>query len=160
MVGTYRIDATPIKFLQYCYCQKLQRHFIPQYKNIFIHLRCIGASACVLNKYHNAQIDGYSALGASMIAQETSIEERHCFNQELINYGFKPTLKDIKLAKLILYDEILANKKETIVLLLCDHQEDNLSQLLPEIRKQITQYMIQLFKNEFWLLPESTSNDL
>ena len=110
----------------------------------------------MLTAFQDAQVDGYSCIGAVLIAKKASDKEKYDFIQELINdHGFEPTAKDIVLANLALYDEIPAQEKKKFVLLLCNHQEDNLSDLLPEIRKQIAQRMIQLCKKEFWLLPET-----
>lgn len=110
-----------------------------------------------LTKNQKGQIDDYSFLGMAMIAKDESffskdisIEEKHCSIKELIKLGFTPTPKDIGLAKLIVYDEITIHRKP-LLHLLQTHPEVNWSILPPEIRKQIMQYMIQLF----WLLPET-----
>lgn len=141
------LKTNPSKFLRYCYYYQhwYQHRDMMQLKDLDIPL---------LETCHKAQIDGYSALGVAIMQANIFLIPK------LITYGFKPTRKDIGIAELMLYDSIPTEQKKTTILFLCDYQEDNLSQLLPEIRKQIAQYMIQLFKNEFWLLPESTSNDL
>ncbi len=157
------IDTAPIKFFQACYYQKFHQIHI---FNMLIHK--LDTCAPLLKKCQNVQIDGYSALGAAMLAEDISDDAKRNFIQELINLDFKPTPKDIGLAELVLYDEIPAKQKEKIVFLLCslqqsvqngivliDNQKDNSSQLLPEIRTRIAQYMIQLFKKEFWFLPDA-----
>jgi hypothetical protein len=147
------IKADPYTFLQYCY---YYRHWeddagMMQLKDL---------DALSLEECYKTQIDGYSALGAAIIAENASGYQKYTFIQKLINLGFEPTPKDIGLAELILYDNIPAKQKETIILFLCNHQENNLSLLLPEIKTQIIQYMIQLFKDNFYLLPETSLNDL
>ncbi len=59
-----------------------------------------------LSACQSAQIDGYSCIGAVIIANKGSIVEKRSFIRELINRGFKPTTKDIRLTNLIFYDEI------------------------------------------------------
>ncbi len=94
-----------------------------------------------------------------MLAKEISIENKHTFIQELIGYGFKPTPKDIELAELALYDGI-AEHQITMLYLLHVQSQANWSELPQEVRTQIAQYMIQLFKKEFWFLPEKSLNYL
>ncbi len=103
----------------------------------------------ILNICQNSQIDGYSGIGAILVSENKRLKEKCIFIQELLNRGFKPTPKDRELAALILYDEISTKQKEKIILLLCENQKNNSSELLPEIRKYIALYMIQLFKKEF-----------
>ncbi len=141
LFGTYRVDSTPFKFLQYCYYHKTQN-------DIFIDLRQIGASHA-LQKYQDAQLDGYSALGATIISINTSNQEKFYFTEEFINRGFKPTPKDIDLAKLALYDEIIKHK--TLIHIL--YSQADWSVLPPEVIKIITHNMMQLLVKELWLLP-------
>ncbi len=104
---TFSINSmcqNPVQFLQYCYCF---RHY-----EIMLNpsISDLEDNPVLLERCLAAQKDGYSALGAVMIAENASIEEKYNFIQKLIKYGFKPTLKDIQLARLFLYDEII--KKE------------------------------------------------
>jgi hypothetical protein len=142
----------PMRFLQYCYYQKF-------HNNEFINLDAICADAFSLKEYHEVDIDGYSALGAAMISKEQPIKERRIFIQELMEHGFKPTTKDIGLAELILYDEILAKEqkeklKNKYIHLL--HPDSPVFWfLLPQdVRRQIVQCFILLLKKDLWLLPE------
>ncbi len=139
-------DFKPINFFRSC-CYKFH-HKMTIFK--------LSSSYSLFNTYKNVQINGYSALGAAMMANDISPDVKRNFIQELVNLNFKPTAKDIELAELYLYDAICTITKEKIILLLCDHQKDNLPQLLPEIRTQIAYHLIQLFKNEFWLIPEKS----
>lgn len=157
------IPNNPIRFLQYCYYQNFHEYIHQTDIIAWLQKRY---ETDILAWLQNIQIDGYSALGAAMLAKYTPIQKKRIFIiHKLLNHNFKPTPQDIGLAELILYDEIPAKQKEKIILLLCNHQEDNLSHVQPqalpqEIRAQIVQYMVQLFKNEFWLLPETEMNNL
>ncbi len=136
-----QINTNPVRFLQYCYYQGMHEH-------IYMNLYEVRTFAC-----QEMHVNGYSAFGATMIAKETSIETKHEFAQRLIKSGFKPTTKDVELAELILYDGI-AEYQIAIIHLLHAHSQANWFELPQEIRTQIVRYIIQLFKNEFWLLPE------
>lgn len=133
-------------FLYYCYYQQFHKDEmwmnLDQLKNLNLFDIC-----------QKAQIDGHSAFSATIIAEDISIEQKRNFIQKLINNGFKPTQKDIGIAKLNLYDETKEHQITTLHLL-------HAHSLPQEIRKQITQHLLQLYKNEFWLLPETTLNDL
>lgn len=144
--------SNPDKLLQYCYYLK--------FHNSEFNLRLFELDNRIINDCKKAQLDGYSALGASIIADDTTTDEKRNFIQKLIHLGFKSTPKDIELAELALYDNIPTKQKKTILLFLSNHQENNLSLLLPEIKTQIIQYMLQTFRNEFYLLPETTLNDV
>jgi hypothetical protein len=147
-IGTTKPD----QFIQYCYYQKFHETEMVDFDEI-----CTDTS--LLKKYHELEINGYSALGAAMLAKEISIEEKLKFIKKLIKYNFKPTLKDIGIAELVLYDAITEHHK-TLLHLLHPHSEINWSVLPHEIRNHITQYILQLLRKEFWLLPETASNDL
>ena len=155
-----RTIYNPTTFWSYCYCPK-DTSLIEL--NI---LKYLDSYPSVLKECQEDQIDGYSALGTTMMAtnlsffaKDISIEEKRNFIQELTNRGFKPTPKDIELAELILYDGIIGHQK-IFLHLQHIHSQANWSVLPQEVRKQITQYMLQLFKKEFWLLPEKSLNDL
>lgn len=141
----------PREFLGYCYCHSIKDDigFCPLRT-----LRALNLNPSMLEKYHEVRCNGYSALGATMMAEDTSIKEKHTLIQKLITrYAFKLTLKDIGLAELILYDAITEHHK-TFLHLLHAHSSIHWSALPQEVRTQIAQHMIRLFKNEFWLLPE------
>jgi hypothetical protein len=145
------LDVSPVEFLQYCYYQIFHKFKVGMY------LERLKATSS-LKKFQEAQIEGCSALGAAMIAESISIEEKRNFIQELISRNFKPTPKDIELEELILYDEI-AKQQEKILHFL--RASSAYWFVLPqEIRKQIIGNMIDLFKNEVWLLPEKSLSEL
>lgn len=148
-------NATSFEFLQYCYYHKSQRNIFKYRHSQMSHFHPGCAFYYKFQKYKEAQIDDYSALGAAIISIGTSNKERRNFIQEFIKRDFKPTPKDIGLAELALYDEITKHKPLLHVL----YSQADWSVLPEEIRKQIVQYMIQLFKKEFWLLPETSLND-
>lgn len=115
----------------------------------------LGTDPIDLKKYHHSEIKGFSALGAAMIAQGLSLGKRRLLTQELGTYGFKPTSNDVSIAELILYDEIKKYGKEKMFFnLLCPYPSICWSVLPHEIRKYIAYYLRELFKNEFWLLPQ------
>jgi len=131
-----KIETDPNRFVEFCY------HY--NYSNLInLDFNDPAIQGCL-----NAQIDGYSPLGASIISKGTPIEKKHNLIHKLLKNSFKPTPKDIELAELALYDEI-GEHQITMLHLLHTHS------LPQEIRKQIIGYMVQLFNNEFWLLPEN-----
>lgn len=140
--SAYNMTSTPIKFLQYCYYLKF-------HENMF-NMRLDDIDIPSLKKCREARLNGYSALGAAIISDDTSIQEKRNFIKTLmIKYDFKPTLKDISLAELYLYDNISAEHKKIFIHLLHTHASTDWSVLPQEVRKHIAQYMIQLFKNEY-----------
>ena len=140
------IKTDPIIFIEYCYYQKF-------HETEMVDFNAICTDTSLLKKYQEVKIDGYSALGAAMLAKEKSIKEKRKFIEKLIRYGFKPTQKDMGIVELTLHDNITEHKK-TFLHLLQAQPEVNWSVLPQEIRKNIAHYMIELFKKEFWLLPK------
>lgn len=143
-----KINDYPIWFLQYCYYQETVQHLDE-------HLTFIAT----IEHCKNMNINGYTALGATIISKEPSITKKRAFIQKLLKSGFKLMPKDIELAKLIFYDAII-RYQNTLIDLSDAHPQANWSVLPKEIRTQIVQHMIQLFKNKFWLLPETAANNL
>ncbi len=147
----------------FCYC------YFPQSTIPFVtNLTCLdyldSSPSKALEIYQSIHRIGYSALGATIIAKRSyynqrdiSFEAKRHFIQELTKRGFQPTPKDIKLAELVLYDEITKHKK-TILHLLCTSLKANWSVLPQECKTLIAWHMIQLFKNDFQLLPKTLSN--
>lgn len=141
------IDTNPAQFLQYCYYLKFS-------KNI-LNINLEDLTIPLLEKCHTVRRDGYSALGAAIISENTSIEEKRNFIETLtVYYAFKPTLKDIALEALHLYDNIATEHKKIFLHLLHPHFKINWSVLPHEIRLQIADYLVKLFKKDFWLLSE------
>jgi len=101
-----------------------------------------------LDFHKEAQIDGYSAIGAAILAPEVSIESKRNFIAQLLNLGFKLTIKDRMLAEFVVYDSIPENEKEKMILFL--REKD----LLPEIKKTIVNCMIEPYRITSWPLPE------
>ena len=150
------LTEIPVTFWSCCYCPK------NTYLNDLNFLNYLDFSYSILKNYQH----GYSDLGATMMAtnlsffaKDISFEEKHNFIQELTKRGFKPTPEDIGLAELILYDGIIGHQK-IFLHLSHAHSQADWSVLPQEVRKQITQYMLQLCKKESWLLPEKSLNDL
>ena len=137
-----KVNHYPIWFLQYCYYQEIIKHLDENLTLI-----------ATFPFLKNMQINGYTALGAAIISREPSVDKKRSFIQKLLNSGFELIPKDLELAELALYDAIATHHK-TLLHLLHAHSDVNWSVLPQEVRKQIAQYMLQLFKNELWLLPE------
>ena len=113
-----KITDDPTIFLHYCYSQQYHKDSAIDFVELTI-------SIDLLNKCQHARIDGYSALGAAIVAREVSVESKRNFIRQLMDFGFKLTQKDKVLAELMVYDSISANHKKKMILLLCDDQEDN-----------------------------------
>lgn len=134
------INADPLVFLQYCYGQKY--HTDKREK----HLSLLVTSVDLLNRCKEARIDGYSALGAAIIAKSVRLKDRCTFVRRLMQYGFEMTEEDRVLSALELYDAISTEHKEKMVLFLCDHKESGLSMLPHDIMKHIVHCAVQVFK--------------
>jgi hypothetical protein len=146
-------------FLQYCY------HYKDWHNACLMHLSDLGADTIALARCQSLKIDGYSALGAAMLAKDVSSQDKRAFIKELIDYQFKPTLKDTQLAEFIFYDEIMkeeqstelkAKKLKTKFIHLLHPESLAYWYIFPsEIKKLIAQLMIQVLKQEedCWLLP-------
>ena len=138
-------------FVEYCYYYRYWKENTYWEINLK-NLKGLSLNKPILNKCLNANINGYSALGSAIIAKDESFKERYILIQELTKYGFKPTQKDIGIAQLHLYDNIPK------IFLHLIHQSSTASTvnwtILPkDIRLSIMRYIIQMFKNKFWLLP-------
>ncbi|HJZ23113.1 MAG TPA: hypothetical protein VJ201_01535, partial [Candidatus Babeliales bacterium] len=136
-----KMKLAPGLFLDYCYYLK---HFKKtQEINIGQLISCPDLlDAC--QKIRKG--DGYSALGAVIIAPDVCIEDKRDFIRQLMMHGFELTQKDKALAALELYDEIPAEQKATMVCLLCVYKEGNLSILPYDIVQYVIQYIISLHK--------------
>ncbi|HLX54489.1 MAG TPA: hypothetical protein VKR58_11135 [Aquella sp.] len=148
------VEAKPIRFLQYCYYQKF-------HKNEMENLQTLQDDFTLLNKCLNAQIDGYSAIGAAMLAPDMPLYAKYNFVQELINLDFKPTPQDIEIAELILYDEIMKNQlglefKKKLIHLLHPGSPAHWHILPHDVRKLIAWHLVEEIKtdNNYWLLTD------
>jgi len=150
------IRNNPVKFLQYCYYQKFHKneHFFSlDIDDINLFDTC-----------RNAQIGGYSALSAAILATDVWPESKLIFMQELINHDFKPTEKDIKVTNLYFYDMLTVNQKEMFMHLLHALPTTHWHELPQDIRQYIAHYVIQLLKENqgktVWFLPvKKKTND-
>jgi hypothetical protein len=157
------INIAPTKFLQYCYDQGL-------YKNdLFLHMKIneldIFEHPHFLQKCQNARIDDYSALSTAMLAPNVFFKNRRKFIQEeLIKRNFKPTPKDIQLAQLIFYDEIIKETQSKSLSLKAKKSKTKLMYVLhpyflptlpQELKRFIAYFIIEMLKKEenCWLLP-------
>lgn len=121
-------NLKPINFLRYCFYQfchtdqnkQEMQQLISQYPDLH-----------PLDEYKKIEINGYSAIGAAILAPEVSIENKREFIEQLLNLGFLPTKKDVMIAKLQLYDAIPPEEKEKMMLFLRQKE------LLPEIKRNI-----------------------
>lgn len=138
------INISPSIFLHYCYYLK---HFTFDWRK---HIEQLVAHPNLLDICKQLRKgDGYSVFGAVIIAPDVPIAIKRNVIQKLLFHGFELTEKDRSLAKLYVYDVILAEQKEKMIFLLYDgHCEDCLLQLLPDIRKYIAQYFFSLLDKE------------
>jgi hypothetical protein len=126
-----------------------------------MYLDVLNNAPALFNKCLNARLDGYSALGAAMLAPDMPLYVRYNFAQQLINLDFIPTPKDREIAELILYDEIKKNKrasefKKKLIHLLHPDSPAHWHILPYEIRQLIAWYLVEVIKtnNNYWLLPD------
>ena len=143
------IMKSSIKFLQYCYYQKF--HMDKSKEN----MQDLASANFkdLLDAYKEAQIDGYSAIGAAIIAPDVSIESKRNFIEQLIDLGFKPTKKDKMLAELQLYDAISAEKKAEIVAFF------SRKDMPYDVTKKIINCMLDLYRKDYWPLPDSANDN-
>lgn len=157
-IATNRVDADPTQFLNYCYYQKFHNNVddLVMMDNIVDEFN---SNPSLLQKCQTARINGYSALGAAMLAPDISAKKKRAFNQTLANYGVKPTPEDVALAELLLYDALIdKRKREAFICLVHLQKKWNIP---ADIKKIIDCYMIQLFKRKkrYWLLPGFIHSD-
>lgn len=107
--------------------------------------------ASLLGRYKEWRIDGYSALGAAIISEHGPFLDRKKFVEKLLDHGFTLTEKDKKLAPLVLYNKISELARESMILLLHEHQEGDLGSFPYEVKKIIVNYMVRLYKEKEWL---------
>lgn len=134
-----KIAENPVLFLKFCYFQELQ---VTGYINISI--RDFDNSNSLSDKCRAARIDGYSALGAAMLAKEVQDACKGAFILDLKDRGYTLTEKDKELLVLELYDVIPVRCKKIMILLLCDQQTND--ELPHDIRNYIVQYIMDSLK--------------
>lgn len=142
-----KLRRTRQGFLQYCYYQKFNK-----YSHDLIS-QLLHSVLTLLNGYKETQINGFSAIGAAILAPDITIKTKRDFIQLLLNFGFKPTKKDIMLAELQLYDAIPAEKKAEIVAFL------NRKDMPSEVTKQIVSCMVDLYRKDYWPLPDIINDE-
>jgi hypothetical protein len=138
-----------IEFLRYCYNLKL--HNDP----IGFELSDLDKDVSLLVECKEAQINGYSALGAAIIAKDILTMVNKCiqvpvksrFILDLVKRGFVLTGKDRELLALELYTNIPGEQKQKMTLLLQDNN-GYFSVFPHDVRKLLMHYMICLFKEE------------
>jgi hypothetical protein len=152
-------SVSPVQFFQYCYYQKFHE------TEPCMSLEQLKKDLTLLNECQKMIMDGYSALSAAMLAKDVSSQVKRAFIKELIDYQFKPTLKDTQLAEFIFYDEIMkeeqstelkAKKLKTKFIHLLHPDSSAHWRILPnEVRKLIAGLIVQVLKQEedCWLLP-------
>lgn len=151
-----KVKSNPIEFLKYCYHQK--RHYVD--KTFPVGLSNLDQDVSLLNTCKNTCIDGYSALGAAILAEDTLVilnkntmetQYKPYFIFKLLQKGFRFTEKDKILVALHLHDVISAEQKQMMISLLCEPQEGNLALLPHDVRKYIVNYIVHLHKKSDWL---------
>lgn len=134
------IDADPVMFLKYCYYQNLHECLI------CTSIEWLDTPDALRDKCKKAQIDGYSSLGAAILAQAVPDKEKGSFIQKLKNYGFELTEKDKELVVLEFYDSIPTEHKEIMTSLLSASGQSGLYILPYDVRRCIVWYMAATFK--------------
>lgn len=132
-----KIKDDPSVFLYYCYYQK---HHKDRELDL---LEFVVFSTDLLNKCLHMCIDGYSALGAAMLAKDITDDNRRDFIRQLIDFGFTCTQKDKVLAELLLYDSISVKHKKTMILLLCDDHRSDFSILPYDVKKYLIYWILR-----------------
>ncbi|HLJ31975.1 MAG TPA: hypothetical protein VKU36_06050 [Candidatus Babeliales bacterium] len=159
-ISPLHISCCPDAFLRYCYYQKLHDEKHNKLFDILEdkHTHLDEYNKKVKNRIKGclaARIDDYSAVGAAMIAQHRTFKQRRIFIKELFKYGFKPTLKDIQLAELLLHSAITRKGHTEVFIHLLHDKSDAFWKVLPAEIKQLTaQFLRELYKKNYWLLPE------
>ncbi len=141
------IDKHPIEFLKYCYHRNMHTY-------ICMRIEQLDESASLFNNYKDIYIDGYSALGAAIIA-DIDIEPKRDFIKRLMKHGFELTIKDKAVATLELYDAIISKQKEVMVCLLSTVGPGNFLMLPRDIRKNIMWCMMPCLNKMYGLLPDN-----
>lgn len=148
------INTTPTDFLEYCYDQGLYQNDL--YSHMPIKDLDTFEYPYFLTKCQNARIDDHSALSTAILAPSVLFEDRRKFIQnELLKRNFRPTPKDIQLANLIFYDEIIKAKQSKIKLMYVLHPNYWPQELPQDLKRLIAYFMIEMLKKEenYWLLP-------
>ena len=134
----------PARFLSYCYYQKYhEKDNQMGLKGVFTLEDGLSRFEGGLSRCMDARINGYSALGAAIVARGVSIDDKRNFIQQLLNYGFELTKKDSALLKIEFCDGLPADQQAKMILLLCNHAEGNLSALPRDVRKLIVECMMR-----------------
>lgn len=148
------IKSNPVEFLKFCYHQKLYEELM----GVCIDLSDLNQDISLLNACKEARIDGYSALGAAIIAEpafsfmDNTTEIKPAFVLSLVEIGFEFTEKDKTLMALTLYKSIPKKQQKTMIFLLQNHRDEEGYFSMPlDVRKYIVQYIMRLFKTEVWL---------
>jgi hypothetical protein len=158
-ISPLHISCCPDAFLRYCYYQKLHDEKQNTLFNILEdeHTHLDEYNEIVKNRIKGclvARIDDYSAVGAAIIARHRTFKQRRIFIKELFKYGFKPTLKDIQLAELLLHSAITRKGHTEVFMHLLYDKSDASWKVLPAEIKQLTaQFLRELYKKNYWLLP-------
>lgn len=135
-------DSKPTEFLRYCY--NLHNY---SYPDGFVSLVNLEKNNSLHDKCKQARIDGYSALGAAMIAESVMYKDesvKHIFISKLKQMGFEFTQKDKELLALEIYNNILAKQKQSAILLmqLYKKTEGNFCVLPKDLMIFIVAYMV------------------
>jgi len=141
LFSSEEVDNNPVQFLKFCYWQK--HHKKPMRIRIE---QYFDYPSSLFHKCRNVRINGYSALGAAIIAKGVFNQDKGNFILDLKDRGYTLTEKDKELLVLELYDSIPVENKKAMMLLLCNHQANDLSFFPYDVRKYIVQYMIGCFK--------------
>jgi hypothetical protein len=133
------VTHNPKNFLIYCGNQQDNR--LKELTNL------LANDNSLLQKCIQARINGYSALGATLIQKNINKPETINFIKALTAFGFKPTKKDKEIVHLKIYDTLNKNNRTAITLLFHDNQY---IQLLQDIKKIIIANMIDSYVIDYF----------
>jgi hypothetical protein len=130
-----KITADPTLFVRYCYYQQY-------HEESNLNLAYLASHSTLLPLCQETTLDGYSAIGAAILAKDTVlIGYRRRFLEQLMQYGFRCTKKDRQLIALEIYDTMSIAKQAAMIRL--SLQGQGYFVLLPyEIRMLILQRML------------------
>lgn len=140
----------PVKFLKYCYMPDSYEGACAFHIDYLYNLSLRSTHKLArarFNQAKKARKNGYSALGAAILARGVSGEYKRNFIYWLLQYGFTLTDKDRGLLKLALYQAA----SPEVLSLLHDTQQGNFAALPLDIRRCVVYNIVHLLKGKEWV---------
>ena len=127
LINTLQKGFFPRYFFIYCYKFEYSDDSLEKFKALY--------------KYHTLTIMGYSPISAAIIAPNICLNIKRDFISKLLISGFQPTVKDLLLCNLEIYDSISDELKYTMILMLCD-----INLLNQDLRRHIVNMIMEKLK--------------